>query len=96
MNVILHLGLGSFHRAHQAVYLQALHDRGDRRWELAGGHIRADMPEAAHAMCDAADPVAAFCADPLLWGLLACDARLVDALRGASARVERFVEQHRV
>mgnify|MGYP003350415136 CR=1 FL=1 len=26
MNVILHLGLGSFHRAHQAVYLQALRD----------------------------------------------------------------------
>ena len=26
MSVILHLGLGSFHRAHQAVSLQALHD----------------------------------------------------------------------
>jgi D-arabinitol 4-dehydrogenase len=50
MNVILHLGLGSFHRAHQAVYLQALHDRGDRRWELAGGHIRADMPETIAAL----------------------------------------------
>ena len=47
-------------------------------------------------MCDAADPVAVFCDDALLWGPLAGDARLVDALRGASARVERFVEQHRV
>ena len=28
--VILHLGLGSFHRAHQAVYLQRLIERGDR------------------------------------------------------------------
>ena len=28
---LLHLGLGSFHRAHQAVYLQALIDSGDRK-----------------------------------------------------------------
>lgn len=50
MNRILHLGLGSFHRAHQAVYLQALHDRGDLRWVLAGGHIRADMVETIEAL----------------------------------------------
>ena len=50
--------------------------------------------EAAHALCDAADPVAAFAADPVLWGPLAGDARLVDALRHASAQVARFVEAH--
>ncbi|ACB33166.1 Mannitol dehydrogenase domain [Leptothrix cholodnii SP-6] len=50
MNVILHLGLGSFHRAHQAVYLQALHERGDMRWVLAGGHIRPDMAETIAAL----------------------------------------------
>ncbi len=37
---ILHLGLGAFHRAHQAVYLQRLHDRGDHSWRLASGNIR--------------------------------------------------------
>jgi len=42
---ILHLGLGSFHRAHQAVYLHQLHQQGDRRWTLAGGNIRPDMAE---------------------------------------------------
>jgi D-arabinitol 4-dehydrogenase len=42
-HTILHLGLGSFHRAHQAVYLQQLHDLGDTTWVLAGGNIRADM-----------------------------------------------------
>jgi D-arabinitol 4-dehydrogenase len=41
--VILHLGLGSFHRAHQAVYLQALHRLGDTSWVLAGGNLRPDM-----------------------------------------------------
>lgn len=41
----LHLGLGSFHRAHQAVYMQALHDQGDTSWEIAGGNIRPDMSE---------------------------------------------------
>jgi D-arabinitol 4-dehydrogenase len=43
--VILHLGLGSFHRAHQAVYVQRLIDAGDRQWSLAGGNLRDDMAE---------------------------------------------------
>nr|CAA6828054.1 MAG: D-arabinitol 4-dehydrogenase (EC [uncultured Thiotrichaceae bacterium] len=41
----LHLGLGSFHRAHQAVYLQDLHEQGDTSWQIAGGNIRPDMLE---------------------------------------------------
>jgi D-arabinitol 4-dehydrogenase len=48
--VMLHLGLGSFHRAHQAVYQQALHDAGDQRWVLAGGNIRADMADTISAL----------------------------------------------
>jgi D-arabinitol 4-dehydrogenase len=41
-SVILHLGLGAFHRAHQAAYLQDLHDRGDTRWTIVAGNIRPD------------------------------------------------------
>ncbi|MCY1211208.1 Mannitol 2-dehydrogenase [compost metagenome] len=48
---------------------------------------------AAHAICDAADPVAALCADAGLWGSLAGDARLVDAVRRAGERVARFIEE---
>jgi D-arabinitol 4-dehydrogenase len=51
-------------------------------------------PALAHAMCGAADPVAAFCADASLWGLLAGDARLVDAVRRASERVAAFIAAH--
>ncbi len=47
---ILHLGLGSFHRAHQAVYLHQLHALGDMRWQLAGGNIRPDMQEVQAAL----------------------------------------------
>jgi D-arabinitol 4-dehydrogenase len=47
---MLHLGLGSFHRAHQAVYLHQLQQSGDRRWDLAGGNIRADMAETIEAL----------------------------------------------
>jgi D-arabinitol 4-dehydrogenase len=43
--VMLHLGLGSFHRAHQAVYLHRLIESGDMRWTLAGGNIRPDMAD---------------------------------------------------
>jgi D-arabinitol 4-dehydrogenase len=50
---------------------------------------------AAHAICNAADPVAAFCADSVLWGPTANDPRLVAAVRTASKRVQQFVETHR-
>jgi D-arabinitol 4-dehydrogenase len=46
----------------------------------------------AHAICDAADPVVALCSDAALWGELAGDARLIDAVRRAGERVARFVE----
>lgn len=49
-STILHLGLGSFHRAHQAVYLQRLIDSGDARWSLAGANLRPDMPEVIAAL----------------------------------------------
>ena len=51
-------------------------------------------PATAHAICESADPVAAFAADPVLWGPLASRPPLVDALRVAHARVQRFVENH--
>ena len=48
--VILHLGLGSFHRAHQAVYLNHLIAQGDTGWVLAGGNLRGDMPDTIAAL----------------------------------------------
>ena len=48
--IMLHLGLGSFHRAHQALYLHQLQQSGDRRWNLAAGNIRPDMPETIAAL----------------------------------------------
>ena len=42
-NVILHIGAGSFHRAHQAWYLHRLIESGDTRWSLTVGNIRGDM-----------------------------------------------------
>jgi D-arabinitol 4-dehydrogenase len=50
-------------------------------------------PAAAHAICEAADPVAAFAADPTLWGELASDPRLVSALRHASQRVQTIASE---
>ena len=48
--LMLHLGLGSFHRAHQALYLHLLQQQGDTRWALAGGNIRPDMAETIEAL----------------------------------------------
>ncbi len=41
---------GSFHRAHQAVYLQRLIDAGDTRWSIVGANIRPDMAEVVAAL----------------------------------------------
>ncbi|MBI3367413.1 MAG: mannitol dehydrogenase family protein, partial [Burkholderiales bacterium] len=48
--VMLHLGLGSFHRAHQAVYLHELIASGESQWHLAGGNLRPDMTETIDAL----------------------------------------------
>ncbi|MDZ7866326.1 D-arabinitol 4-dehydrogenase [Acidovorax sp.] len=50
-------------------------------------------PAVAHAICDAADPVAAYAADPTLWGEMAWEPRLVATLRKAFARVQAFVAE---
>ena len=49
-NTILHIGLGSFHRAHQAVYLHQLRESGDRSWSIVGGNIRNDMADTMAAL----------------------------------------------
>ena len=73
------------------VYLQRWH-----RGEIAYTYQDQAMdPAVAHAICEAPDPVVAFCADKVLWGELANNSRLVEAIRAAYARVKLFVENHR-
>ena len=49
--VILHLGLGSFHRAHQAVYLHRLIAQSDDAgWSITAGNLRADMADTVAAL----------------------------------------------
>lgn len=41
---IVHIGLGAFHRAHQAVYLQSYFDRtGDDSWHICAANIRSNQ-----------------------------------------------------
>ncbi len=47
---LLHLGLGSFHRAHQAVYMHRLMQSGDARWQCAGANLRPDMADTIAAL----------------------------------------------
>ncbi len=37
---IVHLGVGAFHRAHQAVYTDDVLNRGDTRWGIVGASLR--------------------------------------------------------
>lgn len=41
-SVWMHIGAGSFHRAHQAWYLHKLREQGDNNWSIALGNIRDD------------------------------------------------------
>jgi len=58
-------------------------------------HDQAMDPGAVHAICQAADPVEAFCRDTVLWGPLAGDPRLIGAVRAAAERVAAFVRGHK-
>ena len=49
-NTILHIGLGSFHRAHQSVYLHHLRESGDCSWSIVGANIRNDMADTMSAL----------------------------------------------
>ena len=50
MKIMLHIGLGSFHRAHQAVYMHRLRESGDRSWAIIGGNCRPDMAQTMAAL----------------------------------------------
>jgi fructuronate reductase len=45
---IVHLGIGAFHRAHEAVYTEAALAAGDRRWGIIGASLRS--PQARDAL----------------------------------------------
>lgn len=46
----LHIGLGSFHRAHQAWYLNELIKQSDDSWTIAAGNIRNDSEHTIEAL----------------------------------------------
>ncbi len=46
----LHIGLGSFHRAHQAWYINELIKSGDESWSIAAGNIRNDSEHTVEAL----------------------------------------------
>jgi D-arabinitol 4-dehydrogenase len=72
-------------------YLQRWH-KGEISYEYQD---QAMSVPATHAMCDAADPIAVYCADTVLWGELANDPRLVAAMRQAYQQVNLFIENHK-
>lgn len=48
---VVHLGMGAFHRAHQAVYLDDYMDKtGDLRWGIAAVNLRASEADALNAI----------------------------------------------
>ncbi|OIQ76302.1 polyol:NADP oxidoreductase [mine drainage metagenome] len=49
---MVHIGLGAFHRAHQAVYNEKLITAGDRRWGILGVSLRDPVPAAILAAQD--------------------------------------------
>jgi D-arabinitol 4-dehydrogenase len=71
-------------------FLQRWH-RGELPYEYQD---QAMDPAVAHAICDAADPVAALASDATLWGSATGDERLISALRRAAQRVSDFQKDH--
>ncbi|OCH13724.1 MULTISPECIES: D-arabinitol 4-dehydrogenase [unclassified Aliivibrio] len=48
----LHIGLGSFHRAHQAWYLHKLIESGDDTWSISAGNIRNDAEDVVSTLAE--------------------------------------------
>jgi D-arabinitol 4-dehydrogenase len=73
-----------------ALFLQVL-----LRWQAGKlpvpWHDQSRDPAVVDAICGAADPVAAFCAQPLFWDALAGDAALTAAVRAAGAQAAAMV-----
>jgi D-arabinitol 4-dehydrogenase len=51
-------------------------------------------PVRAHALFTTADPLAAFCRDPILWGPLAGSPGLETGIRHALTEVDAFLREH--
>ena len=49
---MVHIGLGAFHRAHQATYTERVLDRGDLRWGTVGASLRSSSARDALAPQD--------------------------------------------
>jgi D-arabinitol 4-dehydrogenase len=62
--------------------------RGELAYEYQDGVMDRSS---AHAFFAAADPLLAFCTDPVLWGPLAGQPALVAAIRAADMRVQHFI-----
>ena len=86
---IVHLGLGAFHRAHQALYTEAVLDTGDLRWGTVGVHLRgrrlADALQAQDHLYTVTEQHGEACATQLVGGVQA--ALFAPAALG---RVRRF------
>ena len=98
---LLHLGLGAFHRAHQAVYLQRLIDAGDARWSISGANIRPDLPEVIAALqaqggrytLETVSPAGDYCYEPIdaLREVLPWDPELTAVVARGAAPSTRIV-----
>jgi len=44
---IVHFGVGNFHRAHQAVYAEALLEKGETQWGITGVSLRSSTVKEA-------------------------------------------------
>jgi D-arabinitol 4-dehydrogenase len=51
-------------------------------------------PQEAHSICEATDPVKAFCHNAVLWGDLQANPLLIAAMQKAYQRVEHFMKVH--
>ena len=87
--------LGQGHSVDSVALLPALFLAYLQRWHaglMPAYRDQAMDPAVAHAMCSAPDPVLALCQDKALWGDLTGDERVLTALRGATARVQSFLQ----
>lgn len=91
---IVHLGIGAFHRAHQAVYTDDVLASGDHRWGVLGASLRSPETRDALAPQDGLYTIAVRSAEGTAHRVIGSVTRLVVAPENPEALIAAMADPH--
>ncbi|NBQ40151.1 MAG: DUF3347 domain-containing protein [Alphaproteobacteria bacterium] len=91
---IVHLGIGAFHRAHQAVYTDDVLASGDHRWGILGASLRSPETRDALSPQDGLYTIAMRSAEGTVHRVIGSIIRLLVAPENPEALIAAMADSH--